>query len=84
MLLLLSPVTCAGRKHRDMATLVWQSAFQTENKVIAWLPRLAFPELEAGPRSSCSSECWVAEPIICNPENWYYRNVFSLSHRYTL
>lgn len=45
---------------------------------------LALPELAAGPRRSYSSECRVAEHIMCKPKNWYCRNIFPLSNRHTL
>lgn len=42
------------------------------------------PELAEGPRRSCRSERLVAEHIVCQPENSYYRNMFPFSNRCTL
>lgn len=53
---------------------------QTKQSQGAWPGPCKLPELAAGPRRTCSSECWITKQNIYNPENW--RDF--LSNRYEL
>lgn len=44
-------------------------------------PTLSPPELAAGPRKNCSSECQAEEHIICNHEKWRERSILFFPER---
>ena len=62
-------------EHKSEDTVVWQSAFQTEEQNQGAQP----PPLTLSDLASPHPLCQVAEHIICKPENWHYRNTFTLS-----
>lgn len=60
--------------------VVWQSAFKTEKPSRgAWLPPFTLPDLAAGPRRSCRSECQVQSTLSANQRTCTTETCFSLA-----